>query len=281
MTYLIAALVSIVAFIVAFVAIKYLTDAGKNYKDGFENSVKGQLSDMFIFIDSKQLLMITVGSAAAVFLSVWLFGDSILFAVVMAVMVGMTPGIIITILEKRRHKRILTDLPDALLSMSNMMKSGSNMNTALEMVVTETPGPIGQEFGLFLRELKIGVDHNEALDNLAKRVPLPDMQLVVAGMKISREIGGSIAEILHKLADTVRKRLEMEGKISALTAQGKYQGYVMALLPIVVGYAIFQIEPVAMSKLFTEQVGWVVCIVIFVMAFTGHKFIQKIVNIDV
>ncbi|QJX02659.1 hypothetical protein HML84_15095 [Alcanivorax sp. IO_7] len=75
------------------------------------------------------------------------------------------------------------------------------------------------------------MDFNEALDNMLERMPGEDLRMLTAGMKIAREVGGSLADVLARLAETLRRKLEIEGKIKALTAMGKAQGYVMALLP--------------------------------------------------
>ena len=137
------------------------------------------------------------------------------------------------------------------------------------------------DYLLFLREQRLGVDFNEALSNMLTRMPEQDFKLVVAGMQISKEIGGNLSETLERLADTLRKKIEMEGKINSLTAQGKMQGVVMTGLPIFIGVVLYHMEPTHMARLFTEPVGWLVCLIVAVMLFIGYKFIKKIVTIDV
>jgi tight adherence protein B len=113
------------------------------------------------------------------------------------------------------------------------------------------------------------------------RIPELDFKLVVSGMQISKEIGGNLAETLERLADTLRRKLEMEGKIDALTGQGKMQGIVMTALPLFIGFILYHMEPVHMMRLFTEPMGWAVCAITAIMLYVGYTFIRKIVNIDV
>jgi tight adherence protein B len=147
--------------------------------------------------------------------------------------------------------------------------------------VAETRGPISQEWGLFLREVRVGVSYEDALASLLGRVPSEELRLVVAGMRISREIGGNLAETLERLADTLRRKLEMEGKIRALTAQGRMQGMVMTLLPIFLGGVLYYMEPTHMGRMFTEVFGWITVSVVIIVLSVGYFFIRKIVNIDV
>ena len=100
-------------------------------------------------------------------------------------------------------------------------------------------------------------------------------------MRITREVGGNFAEILESLADTLRRKHEMEGKIKALTAQGRMQGIVMAALPLFLMAILTYMEPEAMSPLYNTLVGWAVLFVVFVMITIGYLGIRSIVNIDV
>jgi tight adherence protein B len=161
------------------------------------------------------------------------------------------------------------------------MKSGQSLQQAMETVVTFEKGPIAQEMTLFLRELRVGVGFNEALDNFYAHLPRNEVQLVVAAMKIARETGSNLAETLERIAQTLRSKLQMEGKIRSLTAQGKLQGIVMAALPVGMGLVLARAEPHAMSYMYTTWYGWAVMAVIGVMDMIGYFIIRKIVSIDV
>lgn len=281
MPLIIAICVAASVFIGVHYSMPALASAFQQYGERTSASTTSSLTDMFIFIDPSRIIYIMVGVWAFSFLLAWLVTGLPILALIISAFSAYLPKFVINFLRRRREGRFLQDLPDALLSISNMLKAGSNLPMALEIMVAESSGPIVQEFGLFLRELRIGVAFEEALDKLYIRMPVAELQLVVAGMKISREVGGSLAEVLARLADTIRRRLEMEGKIRSLTAQGKLQGVVMSALPLFVGFLLYHIEPAAMGRLFTDYVGWAVCAVILVGEYVGYRFIKKIVSIDV
>lgn len=282
---LFALAIGFLLFLSVFILVVYgytqLLSAANKYEKNFKQTAENNLAEMFIFIEPEKLYVANIIIIITAFTVLWFMTSAWPIALFGAFLLGFTPKIIWKYLRNKRQERFLSELPDALNSLSSMMKAGANLSMALETIVAETAGPIGQEFGLFLRELRVGVEYYEALDNMKERVPLEELALVVAGMKISREIGGSLSEVLERLSDTIRRKIEMEGKIRSLTAQGKMQGYVMTGLPILVAYVLYHIEPQAMSKLFTEPFGWATCAVFVIFEIVGYSFIKKIVNIDV
>ncbi|MCY4045430.1 MAG: type II secretion system F family protein [Cellvibrionales bacterium] len=246
-----------------------------------QNETNNSLEEMFIFIDDKKIKRLSMFAFLVVGAVAYVISQSVIIAVILGLFVFIVPNTLVSLLKKRRQKQFNNELPDALLAMANMLRSGLNLSGALSMVVDETTGPISQEFGLLLNELRLGEDFEKSLDGMYQRMPISDLELVVAGMKISREVGGSLAEVLARLADTIRKRIEMEGKIESLTAMGIMQGWFMTLLPLFVGVAIYMIEPEMMMKMFTHPIGWAACAGIFIAEYLGYKFIKKIVTIDV
>ena len=113
------------------------------------------------------------------------------------------------------------------------------------------------------------------------RVPLQSVTLTVAAMRIAGETGGHLAETLERASQTLRNKLAMEGKIRALTSQGKLQAWVVGALPLFLMYVLDKMEPEAMHLMFTTQVGWATLVVIGLFEFFGVLIIRKIVDIDV
>jgi tight adherence protein B len=132
-----------------------------------------------------------------------------------------------------------------------------------------------------MREQRIGVDFNKSLDHMEKRLPIQDFAMLASALRINREIGGNLAEIIESLADTLRRKHQMEGKIDSLTAQGRLQGIVMTGLPVLLAVLLYFLEPNAMEKLWSTWYGYVTLGVILVMEFLGYLFIRKITHIDV
>jgi tight adherence protein B len=184
-------------------------------------------------------------------------------------------------MRKQRLKRFEAQLPDGLVMISGAMRAGASLSIALESLVKEQPAPLSQEFELFLKEQRLGVEFEDSLKKMEKRIPLPDFSMLVTALLINREVGGNLAETMETLGTTLRRKGMMEGKIASLTSQGKLQGIVMAGLPILLGVLLNFIEPEAMSKLWTTTVGYLVMIVIIVMEMLGYFMINKITSIDV
>lgn len=251
------------------------------YRATFTESATTNMSDMFMFIDAQRLFYINMIAIVVLPLFTWMLtGDVLSSGVVMLVLV-VIPGFIYRRMRKRRLKLFEKQLPDGLAVISGAMRAGASLNIALESLVKEQPAPLSQEFELFLREQRIGADFDTSLSHMEKRLPLPDFRMLTAALRISREVGGNLAEILENLANTLRRKATMEGKIESLTAQGKLQGIVMTGLPILLAVLLMQLEPEAMGKLFNTHIGWAVCAVIVVMESMGYIMISKITSIDV
>lgn len=244
-------------------------------------TAKTDLAAMFIFIDPKLLFKYSVGALVVIPILLLVVLDNPLVAVLSGVVVAFTPRYFVKHLQKSRITLFEKQLPDALLMVSGGMRAGASLAVALESMVKEQKPPLAQEFDLMLREQRLGVDFDSALSNMEKRIPLPDFVLLVAAMKITREVGGNFAEILESLSVTLRRKHEMEGKINALTAQGKLQGIVMALLPVFLLAILTWMEPDAMAPLYNTLYGWGVLLVVSIMITIGYFGIRKIVNIDV
>ena len=164
---------------------------------------------------------------------------------------------------------------------SPAMRAGASFTTALDSLIQESSPPLSQEFSLLLREIRLGVDMETALNHIEQRIPLEDFRLLLSAVRISREVGGNLAENMDKLAASLRSKLAMEGKIQSLTAQGRLQGIVMSLLPMVLVAVLMKLEPTAMSMLFTTKIGWAVLALVLIMQVLGFLAIRKITDIDI
>jgi len=256
-------------------------DLAEKYRDTFTHTAKRNLSDMFLFIEPQKLFIANIIGMVVFFLFIWSYTGAVVLAIILVTIVAFLPPYFYKYLQNRRKKLFIKQLPDALNMICASMRSGSSLTNAIEAMVQEQDAPLSQEFSLFLREQRLGVDFNDGLSNMLERIPELDFKLVVSGMQISKEIGGNLAETLERLSDTLRRKLEMEGKIDALTGQGKMQGIVMTALPLFIGFILYHMEPTHMMRLFTEPMGWAVCAITAIMLYVGYTFIRKIVNIDV
>lgn len=265
----------------AYFMIRTVLTASAEYRRHFETTANVNLQEMFLFIEPSRLFAVHAVFLLCAFFVVLLLGGSAILAVLTVAVLGASPPLMYWWLRLRRRQRAVQQLPDALLSIATNLRSGLSLNQSLETTIAYESPPLGQELGLVLRELRLGVSFAEAIDNFYQRLPEVEVQLVVSAMKVSREIGGNLSETLERISDTLRKRLQMEGKIRSLTAQGKLQGIVMVSLPVFLVVMLSQMQPAAMYYLFHAWYGWATVAVIVVMELIGYHFIYKIVNIDV
>jgi tight adherence protein B len=191
------------------------------------------------------------------------------------------PGLLMQTLRRRRLARFERQLPAALMSLAGGLSAGASLAVALKHIVEQSEAPLSQEFGLMLREQRLGVPFAAALDNLHGRVPSEATVLVVAALRVAAQTGGNLAEALERIADTLRSRQMLQGKIRALTAQGRLQAWIVGSLPVFLGLALDRLEPQAMAVLWHTPLGWSVLAVGAVLETAGIFLIRRIVNIDV
>ncbi len=252
------------------------------YKETFTQTAGANMSDMFLFVDPSRLFVYYVGLMIALPGAVLLLtGGDIPSALATFGLVLVFPPIFYKRMRAKRMQRFEQQLPDALTMVSGSMRAGASLSVALESLVNEQPPPVSQEFELFLREQRLGADFDDSLTHMEARIPLPDFRMLITALRINREVGGNLAETLESLADTLRKKAMMEGKIKGLTAQGKLQGIVMTGLPVILVVLLNFIEHEAISKLWTTPIGWMVLGAAIVWEIIGYIMISKVTRIDV
>ncbi len=252
-----------------------------NYKETFTSTASSNMSDMFLSVDANQMFMINLGAIIILPILTWLITRDIAATLGMLVVIILLPSIFYRSMRKQRLNRFEKQLPDGLAMISGAMRAGASLNIALESLVKEQPAPLSQEFELFLKEQRLGMEFEDSLKKMEKRIPIQDFSMLVTALLINREVGGNLAETMETLGETLRRKGMMEGKIQSLTAQGKLQGIVMTGLPILLGVLLNFMEPEAMSKLWTTNIGYVVLAVIIMMEVLGYFMISKITSIDV
>ncbi|MAM89215.1 MAG: hypothetical protein CME36_18100 [unclassified Hahellaceae] len=181
----------------------------------------------------------------------------------------------------KRMQALQAQLPDVILGVSSVLASGSSLMTALELCCKESMQPSREEFSRLLGDLRMGIPLEQAICDFEKRNACEAVTLLSTGILINKEVGGNLGIMLGNLAETLRRKREMEGKIKALTSQGRMQGWVMAGLPFLIAFAVYHLEPQAMSRLWTDPWGWLVLGVATILLAMGGMIIRKIVMIDI
>jgi tight adherence protein B len=201
---------------------------------------------------------------------------------VMALIFGFfVPMLLVRHYRERRLRSFNAQLVDALQAMANALKAGLTFQQAIEQISKDAQAPLQQEFGLFVKEAKLGVPVDNALLNMSKRVGSDDLDLVVTATNISRQLGGNMAEMYETLSSTIRERFRLEGKVASLTAQGKLQGWVVSAMPLILGVVLNYMRPDLMGPMLDHFFGWALVAAIMVMEIMGVLLIRRITNIDI
>jgi tight adherence protein B len=208
------------------------------------------------------------------------FGN-ILVALAVGLALGLAPlGWVFFKRSKRFHK-FLEGLPEALDLMVSALRAGHSLIAAMGLVSRECGDPVGTEFKVCFEEQNYGLELKTALDNMINRVPLQDLRIVATAIMIQKESGGNLAEVLDKTSHVIRERFRLKRQIGVHTAQGRLTGWILTFLPIVLGIALYTVNPDMMSILWKTAIGvklmWAAACGILI----GGLIIHKIVNMDV
>jgi len=267
--------------VTAFLLVQGSTIFWNSYQTTFTEQARFNLADMFMFMDARSLFRFNAVALLLMPAFLWLITGNPLLAALVLVLILVLPKKIYRWMRQRRINKIQQQLPDGLMMVAGSMRAGLGFAPSLESLARDIEPPLSQEFALVLREQRMGVKLEEALAHFNDRVPVTDVALFVSAVDISREIGGNLAESMASLADTLRRRLIMEGKVKSLTAQGRLQGIVMAMMPVgIVAFLTFT-YPDTMRAMYHTPIGWAVIAVAAVMEYLGYRMCRKITSIDI
>jgi tight adherence protein B len=165
--------------------------------------------------------------------------------------------------------------------MSNSMRSGFTVPQSVEMISREMDNPIAMEFRIATAEMKLGLPPVEAMQNMTKRMPINDLDLMVTSMSISEGIGGNLGNVFNNMSHTMRERFRVEGRIRSLSAMGRMQGAVLIGMPFVLIFFMAKFQPDFVKPLLEETLGQLACAFGLFWLGLGYLSIKKIVDIDV
>ncbi len=251
------------------------------WRDRFTRETGFHLRELFLFVDPARLYALNLALTLLGAGAAWLLTGSVLVALAVAVVLVLSPSLVFRWLRTRRIEHVEQQLPDALQMLAGTARAGLSLPAAIRQVSAELTPPLQQELLLVQHEQRLGVSLDDALENLARRIPAQPVKLMVSAMRIANETGGGLAETLERTATTLRSQHAMELKIRALTAQGTLQAWVVGILPIFLLWVLHRMEPEAMAQLWTTQLGWGVLAAVIVMEFIGVLLIRRIVAIDI
>ena len=215
-------------------------------------------------------------------------GQSIIIALVGGVLGLFLPRLYVQSQKKKRLIKFNEQLGDMLGLMVNGLRAGYSVMQAMESVSRELPSPISDEFRRVVQEIQLGVTTERALDNLLRRIPSDDLDLVITAMNVQREVGGNLAEILDTISHTIRERVRLKGEIRILTAQMDVSATFLSVLPVGVIFFLYLINRDYILLLVSKEsnsgpipCGYVSLGVAVLMIISGYFVIKKMGNIEV
>ena len=193
----------------------------------------------------------------------------------------LVPPAVVNFLAGQRGKKFQTALPDTLNLLSGSLRAGYSLLQGVEAVSKEVNDPMGQELRRVITEARLGREIEDAMDAVAERMGSADFAWAVMAIRIQREVGGNLSELLLTVADTMVHRERLRRDIAALTAEGKISAIILGLLPVGLGAFMWMSNPVYMAPLGSTTMGHVLLGVSLVSLLIGFAWMKKIINIKI
>jgi tight adherence protein B len=226
------------------------------------------------------ILLTAILLGVGVILSILMHNIFLFMMLIAAVIWG--PRAWISARRAKRTRDFDAQLPGAIQLIASALRSGgSNIALALRMAAQQSKPPISKEFQIVVQQIEWGSSIKDALVSMTERVPSIDLQLLVQAIAIQMESGGNLVQMLENISDTIRERVRLAGEVKALTAQGKYSGYVVALMPVVISGLLFIFNPNYILGVFrtTQWCGWTMFTLAGIMIVIGMAVIRRVVDI--
>ncbi|MBN1259758.1 MAG: type II secretion system F family protein [Anaerolineae bacterium] len=236
------------------------------------------LADLPFTVPEYMLLILALATAGII---LGILRLNLGFGAVLAAALATLPLIYLNVRRKRRQRAFSYQIPDMLTLLVGAMRAGYGLSQALEMLEERIPPPASKEIGRVIRATSLGIPVHQALRDMAARLDIDDLDLVVTAINVQHQMGGNLAQTLETIADTIRERIRIQREIRVLTSEQRFTGYVLGLLPIGVAFLIFTLNPGYMSRLFEPGLTRLVPIAAVLLQILGFFVISRIVDIEV
>jgi tight adherence protein B len=243
--------------------------------------LKRMLDQADLHITPSRLIMFSVMAGTLGALATSVLSAFIPMMLLFGLVAASIPFIHVWWKRRQRFNEFLGLLPDALDLISRALSAGHAFSEALHMVSTEMPEPIASEFRKAYEEQNLGLSLKLALENLSQRMPLLDLRMCITAILIQRETGGNLAEILEKVAYTIRERFRILGDLKTLTTSSRMSAWLLCALPIFVAIAVTMMNPEYMSVLWKDERGHYLIAAALIMQITGMLIVRKILAIKI
>ena len=226
-------------------------------------------------------VLISVALLVFVFLATVIAGLPLYEGLPAALGAGAIPTVIASAIRQRRFNKFEEQFPEALDLLGRAVRAGHAFTTGFELIGNELPPPVSEEFRITFQQQKLGVPFRDAMQNMALRVPLPDVLIFVSSLQIQRESGGNLGEILDTMSNVVRERFKLRRQIRTYTAEGRLSSYVLTALPFAALALLYVVQPDYIMPMFTVPKGQHMLILAGILQVIGYVVISRIIKIKV
>ncbi len=248
----------------------------------FESTLGAKLEAAAVPLKPAEWLLIHVGITLGAGLVAFLLTNGRVLMTLIALVLGVVlPWSYLSYKAGKRRKEFMAALPDTLQLMAGSLSAGYSMPQAVDTVVREGKPPISTEFNRALVETRLGVDLEDALDGIAQRMESVDFEWVVMAIRIQREVGGNLAEVLTTVSATLRERERLRRQVQVLSAEGRLSAWILGLLPAVFALYLVLVRPEYLQPLFTTAFGWLMVGTGVVLLTVGGLWLRKVVKVEV
>lgn len=189
------------------------------------------------------------------------------------------PPFLLSRARKKRQELFTKQLGEAVVIIGNCLKGGFSFRQAMESIVKDMQPPISTEFEMTIREMRYGVEQEEALKHMTERVKNQDFDIFVSAVLTSIQVGSNLSEILDTIAGTIKDRIRIKQEVRVLTSQGRISGIIIGLLPVFIVVMVMIINPVYFSSFFQSTIGKIMIIISVLLEIIGFSVIRKIADI--
>jgi tight adherence protein B len=201
--------------------------------------------------------------------------------VIASLLASAVPFAITAVKRRQRFDKFEEQFPEAMDLLGRAVRAGHAFTTGFELISKELSDPVGEEFRIAFQQQNLGLPLRDALQNMAMRVPLPDVRLFVSALQIQREAGGNLGEILDMMSYVVRERFKLRRQIQIFTAEGRLSSYMLTAIPTVALIGMQILQPDYIKPLFTDVRGQMALTAGVVLQIIGYLVIRKIIKIKI
>lgn len=250
-------------------------------RQGFLDKVEKRLEQADLPLRPAEVILIYLIGVAVLTVMVLVISANLLAAFVALVLLALAPPGVLSVLARRRQRAFLGQLPDMLQMLSGSLRAGYSLMQGVEAVAEEVAEPMGKELRRVVTEARLGRDLEDSLDAVSERMESPDFAWAVMAIRIQREVGGNLSELLMTVSDTMLARERLRRDVASLTAEGRISAIVLGIMPPVLGVVMMVVNPDYMKPLFSDSLGKIFLGVAVIGMVVGFLWMRKTVQIDI